>query len=72
MPYEVYLKKNEERRLLAGHAWVYANEVARIEGKDKNGSLATVYARFSEDDRSFFTCTIFVPLPGCGNEGKRS
>lgn len=44
MPYEVYLKKNEERRLLAGHAWVYANEVARIEGKDKNGSLATVYA----------------------------
>ena len=44
MPYKVFLKKNEERRLLAGHAWVYANEVARIEGKDKNGSLAAVYA----------------------------
>ena len=44
MPYTVYLKKNEERRLLAGHSWVYANEAARIEGKDKNGSLATVRA----------------------------
>lgn len=44
MPYTVYLKKNEEKRILAGHSWVYANEVARVEGKDKNGSLATVCA----------------------------
>lgn len=44
MPYTVYLKKNEEKRLLAGHSWVFANEVAKIEGKDKNGSLATVCA----------------------------
>ncbi|MDE6758235.1 MAG: class I SAM-dependent rRNA methyltransferase [Clostridia bacterium] len=43
MPYNVYLKKNEEKRIVAGHPWVYANEVARIKGKDKNGSLATVY-----------------------------
>jgi 23S rRNA (cytosine1962-C5)-methyltransferase len=43
MPYKVFLKKNEEKRLLAGHSWVYANEVARIEGKDTNGSLAEVY-----------------------------
>ncbi len=43
MEYSIYLKKNEEKRLRAGHSWVYANEVARIEGKDKNGSLATVY-----------------------------
>ena len=42
MPYTVYLKKNEEKRLIAGHSWVFANEVARIEGKDKNGALATV------------------------------
>ncbi len=42
MPYTIYLKKNEEKRLLAGHSWVYANEVSRIEGKDKNGSLACV------------------------------
>ena len=44
MPYTVYLKKNEEKRLLAGHSWVFANEVARIEGKDKNGALVTVCA----------------------------
>lgn len=44
MPYEIYLKKNEEKRILSGHSWVYANEVARTEGKDKNGSLAAVYS----------------------------
>lgn len=44
MAYELYLKKNEEKRIVAGHSWVYANEVARIENKDKNGSLATVYS----------------------------
>jgi 23S rRNA (cytosine1962-C5)-methyltransferase len=44
MPYRVYLKKNEERRIVDGHSWVYANEVARIEDKDKNGSLASVYS----------------------------
>ena len=44
MSYSIYLKKNEEKRILAGHSWVYANEVAKIEGKDKNGSLAAVYA----------------------------
>ena len=44
MAYEIYLKKNEEKRIVAGHSWVYANEVARIDNKDKNGSLATVYS----------------------------
>ncbi len=44
MAYQVYLKKNEEKRIVAGHSWVYANEVAKIEGKDKNGSLASVYS----------------------------
>ena len=44
MSYSIYLKKNEEKRLLSGHSWVYANEVAKIEGKDKNGSLASVYS----------------------------
>ena len=42
MGYTIFLKKNEEKRLLAGHSWVFANEVARIEGKDKNGALVTV------------------------------
>ena len=44
MSYQIYLKKNEEKRIIAGHSWVYANEVAKIEGKDKNGSLASVYS----------------------------
>ena len=44
MAYKLYLKKNEEKRIIAGHSWVYANEVAKIEGKDKNGSLAEVYS----------------------------
>ncbi len=42
MPITVYLKKGEEKRILAGSPFVYANEVSRLEGKDKNGSLATV------------------------------
>ena len=42
MGYVVTLKKNEEKRILTGNGWVYANEVAKITGKDKNGSLATV------------------------------
>jgi len=48
MAYEITLKKGEEKRIVAGHSWVYANEVAKIEGKDKNGSLASV---FSHDGR---------------------
>ena len=40
--YVLTLKKNEEKRILSGHPWVYANEVLRIEGKDKQGSIARV------------------------------
>ncbi len=43
MAYKVYLKKGEEKRIIAGHSWVYANEVSKIDGKDKNGSLAEEY-----------------------------
>lgn len=39
--YTVILKKNEEKRVLY-HPWVYANEVQRVEGKDKQGSVAAV------------------------------
>lgn len=44
--FQVKLKKGEEKRIVAGHSWVYANEVASIEKEDtdKNGSLAVVYA----------------------------
>ena len=40
--YTVYLKKNEEKNLFGGYGFVYANEVYKIEGKDKNGALAKV------------------------------
>lgn len=42
MTYTVTLKRGEERRILAGHPWVYANEVSKIEGDGGLGSLATV------------------------------
>lgn len=40
--YTVYLKKNEEKDILNGFPWIYANEVSKIEGKDKQGSVARV------------------------------
>lgn len=43
MPYNVYLKRNEDKRIRSGHSWVYANEVSRIEGNGKNGDIATVF-----------------------------
>ncbi|MBO5525644.1 MAG: class I SAM-dependent rRNA methyltransferase [Clostridia bacterium] len=44
--FHVTLKKGEEKRIVAGHSWVYANEVADVkkEDTDKNGALAAVYA----------------------------
>ncbi len=42
--YTITLKKNEERRIIEGHSWVYANEVASIEGEGRNGDLAEVFA----------------------------
>lgn len=43
MPVSVFLKKHEERRIVDGHAWVYANEVDHIDGSGKNGDLVSVY-----------------------------
>ena len=43
MPYRVFLKKHEEKRILEGHSWVYANEVDHIDGTGRNGDLASVY-----------------------------
>lgn len=40
--YTVILKKGEEKRILSGHPWIYANEVMRIDGKDTQGSIAKV------------------------------
>ncbi|MFA5006836.1 MAG: class I SAM-dependent rRNA methyltransferase [Candidatus Izemoplasmatales bacterium] len=38
------LKPKEEVRIRNGHAWVYGNEVARIEGEIVSGELANVYS----------------------------
>ena len=43
MAYQVFLKKKEDGRIRAGHAWVYANEVQEIRGEGKNGDLAEVF-----------------------------
>ena len=42
--YVVTLKKNEEKRIVSGHPWVYANEVQKIDGHDTQGSVAKVVA----------------------------
>lgn len=43
MGYQVFLKKKEDGRIRAGHAWVYANEVQEVRGEGKNGDLAEVF-----------------------------
>ena len=40
--YTVILKKNEEKKILNGFPWIYANEVLKIDGKDKQGSVCKV------------------------------
>ncbi|MEG1608835.1 MAG: class I SAM-dependent rRNA methyltransferase [Clostridia bacterium] len=42
--YSLTLKKNEEKLIIAGRCWVYANEVNTIDGSGKNGDLAFVYS----------------------------
>ena len=42
--YKVILKKGEEKRIVQGHPWIFANEVSKIEGKDKQGSIAEVFS----------------------------
>src|SRR3989339_521429 len=42
MPTKIYLKRNEERRILSGHLWVFSNEVDKIEGDTENGELVEV------------------------------
>lgn len=42
--YTVTLKRNEEKKVMNGYPWIFANEVQKIEGKDKQGSVAEVKA----------------------------
>ncbi|MEW5800198.1 MAG: class I SAM-dependent rRNA methyltransferase [Bacteroidota bacterium] len=36
------LKKNEEKRLLNGHQWIFTNEIHRIEGTPKSGDVVEI------------------------------
>ncbi|MFA6457074.1 MAG: class I SAM-dependent rRNA methyltransferase [Bacteroidota bacterium] len=38
----VILKKNEDRRLLGGHQWIFSNEIHRIVGEPKSGSVVEI------------------------------
>ncbi len=40
--YTVILKKNEEKKILGGYPWVFANEVYKVEGKGEQGSVAEI------------------------------
>lgn len=42
--YCVFLKKGEEKRILNGEPWVFANEVQKIEGSGKQGDVCKVCA----------------------------
>lgn len=39
----IFLKKNESRRILNGHQWVFSNEIAKTEGSPETGTLAELY-----------------------------
>jgi 23S rRNA (cytosine1962-C5)-methyltransferase len=41
---KIYLKKNEERRIMSGHSWVFSNEVLQLEGDPENGDIVEVYS----------------------------
>ncbi len=38
----IILKKNEDRRLLGGHQWIFSNEIHRIVGEPKGGDLVEI------------------------------
>ncbi len=40
---KIFLKKNEERRLLSGHLWIFSNEILRIENFTENGSVSELF-----------------------------
>jgi 23S rRNA (cytosine1962-C5)-methyltransferase len=50
----VYLRKNEERRIKKGHLWVFSNEIEKVEGEVSNGEIIKVF-----DSRNNFICSGF-------------
>ncbi|HMQ68943.1 MAG TPA: class I SAM-dependent rRNA methyltransferase [Ignavibacteria bacterium] len=41
---QLKLKKNEERRLLSGHQWIFSNEIEFMEGEPKNGEVVELFS----------------------------
>jgi len=44
MTAKLILRKDEERRLLAGHLWIFSNEIAGIEGSPLKGDIVELYS----------------------------
>lgn len=40
---KVYLKEKEERRVKAGHFWIFNNEIASVEELQENGEIVDIY-----------------------------
>ncbi len=40
---QIFLKKNEEKRLLGGHQWIFSNEIEKIDGSAGIGDIAELY-----------------------------
>lgn len=40
---KIYLKKNEEKRLLTGHLWVFSNEILKVGNFSANGVVSELY-----------------------------
>ena len=41
---KIVLKKNEDRRLLSGHQWIFSNEIDSIIDFEKNGQITDLYS----------------------------
>lgn len=42
LPKHVSLKKNEDRRILAGHQWIFSNEILYIGGNPQSGDIVEI------------------------------
>lgn len=40
---KIYLKKNEEKRILGSHQWVFSNEILKAEGDFENGDVCDLF-----------------------------
>jgi len=40
---KIFLKKNEERRIVMGHLWVFSNEIDKTENSPESGDIVEVY-----------------------------